>query len=72
MSATAVAAPSDSPRPIRSLPRLATSKVTQAPATTLLVKATMLAAVVRSAMKAPDQSRGAERLSGQRPFSAEK
>jgi hypothetical protein len=47
-------------------------RTTQAPATMLFVNAIMLAAVVSSATKAPDQNRGAERFSGQRPFSAEK
>jgi len=49
-----------------------TSKVTPTPATTLLMKATMVAVVVRSEMFAPSWSAGDEGASGQRPRSAAK
>ncbi len=68
----AVATPSHTAKTVQWGPRRwLASKVTPAPATMLLMKAIMLAAVVMKASSAPNRS-GGEAPSGQRPLSAEK
>jgi len=73
MRTTVAATPRPMARRIRSPPNtLFTSNVTPVPATMLLMRAIMLAAVVKNATSAPDQRGGAERPSGHRPLSAQK